>query len=85
MIDWFITILRTYPPLALFLTIGLGFLVGRIKFGNFQLGSVTAVLLIAILVGQLNIPMSGPIKMFFLYDVSLLDRLFGGAGFFQIA
>lgn len=65
MIEWFTTILRTYPPLALFLTIGLGFLVGRIKFGNFQLGSVTAVLLIAVLVGQLNIPMSGPIKMFF--------------------
>ena len=65
MIDWFVSILRDYPPLALFLTIGLGFFIGRIRFGNFQLGSVTAVLLVGVLVGQLVIPMSGPIKMFF--------------------
>lgn len=65
MIDWFVDILRQYPPLALFLTIGLGFLIGRIRIGNFQLGSVTTVLLIGVLIGQLRIPMSGPIKMFF--------------------
>lgn len=65
MIDWIISILREYPPLALFLTIGLGFLIGRIRFGNFQLGSVTSVLLVGVLIGQLEIPVSGPIKMFF--------------------
>lgn len=65
MIDWFTSILRAYPPLALFLTIGLGFLIGRIRIGNFQLGSVTSVLLVGVLIGQLQIPMSGPIKMFF--------------------
>lgn len=65
MIDWFVSILRTYPTLALFLTIGLGFLIGRIKLGSFQLGSVTSVLLVGVLVGQLEIPMSGPIKTFF--------------------
>ena len=65
MIDWLVSILREYPPLALFLTLGLGFFVGKIRFGNFQLGSVTAVLLIGVLIGQLEIPMSGPIKMFF--------------------
>ena len=62
MIDWFVSILRDYPPLALFLTLGLGFLVGKIRFGGFQLGSVTAVLLIGVLIGQLKIPMSGPIR-----------------------
>lgn len=65
MIDWFVSILRTYPTLALFLTIGLGFLIGRIKLVSFQLGSVTSVLLVGMLVGQLEIPMSGPIKTFF--------------------
>lgn len=65
MIDWFVSILREYPPLALFLTIGLGFLVGKIRIRGFQIGSVTAVLLIGVLIGQLRIPMSGPIKMFF--------------------
>lgn len=58
-------ILRQYPTLALFLTIGLGFFIGKIKIGNFQLGSVTSVLLVGVVIGQLNIPMSGPLKMVF--------------------
>ncbi len=50
MADWFVTLLRDYPPLALFLTIGAGFLIGRIRIGSFSLGSVTAVLLVGILI-----------------------------------
>lgn len=65
MIDWFVSILREYPPLALFLTIGIGFLAGRIRIGSFQLGSVTGVLLTGVAIGQIVIPISGPIKMFF--------------------
>lgn len=65
MFESFVNILREYPPLALFLTVGLGFLIGRVKIGNFSLGSVTAVLLVGVLIGQLNIPMSGPLKMVF--------------------
>lgn len=65
MMDYITDILREYPTLALFLTIGLGFLIGKIKIGNFSLGSVTAVLLVGVLIGQLKIPMSGPIKMVF--------------------
>lgn len=65
MIDSFFDILRQYPPIALFLTIGLGFYIGKIKIGNFQLGSVTSVLLVGVVIGQLNIPMSGPLKMVF--------------------
>ena len=73
MADYFISILRDYPPLALFLTVGLGFLIGKIKIGSFTLGSVTSVLLIGVLVGQLDIPMSGPLKqvffMLFLFSI----------------
>lgn len=65
MIDYIADILREYPTLALFLTIGLGFLLGRLKIGNFSLGSVTAVLLVGVLIGQIGIPMSGPLKMVF--------------------
>lgn len=65
MFQQFIDILREYPTIALFLTVGLGFLIGRLRIGSFSLGSVTAVLLVGILVGQARIPMSGPIKMFF--------------------
>ncbi len=65
MFDYIADILREYPTLALFLTVGLGFLFGKIKIGNFSLGSVTAVLLVGVIVGQLEIPMSGPLKMVF--------------------
>ena len=65
MFDYLADILRSYPTLALFLTVGLGFFVGKLRIGNSTLGSVTAVLLIGVLVGQLKIPMSGPLKMVF--------------------
>lgn len=65
MLEYFASILREYPTLALFLTIGLGFYVGKLRIGSFRLGSVTAVLLVAIVIGQLDIPVSGPIKQFF--------------------
>ncbi len=65
LIESFVDILREYPTLTLFLTVGIGFFIGRIKIGNFSLGNVTAVLIVGVLIGQLDIPMSGPIKMFF--------------------
>lgn len=65
MFDTLADILRNYPTIALFFTVGAGFLIGKIRIGNFSIGSVTAVLLVGVAVGQLNIPMSGPIKMFF--------------------
>ncbi len=63
--DWIVDTLRTYPELAIFLTIGLGFLLGRLKYKTFSLGTVTSVLLVGVLVGQLDIPMSGPLKSVF--------------------
>lgn len=65
MLDSLADILRDYPTIALFFTVGAGFLIGKIRIGNFSIGSVTAVLLVGVAIGQLNIPMSGPIKMFF--------------------
>ncbi|MCC8117533.1 MAG: aspartate-alanine antiporter [Bacteroidales bacterium] len=63
--DQFCEILREYPALALFLTLGAGFLVGRIKIGIVPIGSVTSVLVIGVLVGQLHVTIDGPIKTFF--------------------
>ncbi|MDE6653514.1 MAG: hypothetical protein K2K37_03905, partial [Muribaculaceae bacterium] len=54
--DWIADTLRTYPELAIFLTIGLGFLLGKIKYKTFSLGTVTSVLLVGVIVGQLYIP-----------------------------
>ena len=53
MIEFIFNTLRQNPELAIFLTIGLGYWVGGLKFGSFTLGSVTGTLLAGILVGQL--------------------------------
>lgn len=62
MVHWFVESLRNNPSLAIFLTLGLGFLIGQLKYKTFSLGNVTSVLLVGVLVGQLDIPIPGPIK-----------------------
>ena len=89
-----INILHQYPAIAIFLTVGLGFYIGKIKFKSFTLGSVTAVLLTGLVVGQLDIPVSGQIKsvffMMFLFSIgySVGPRFFSslrGSGLKQAA
>ena len=65
--DWIIHTLRDNPSLAVFLTLGVGFFIGQLKYKSFSLGTVTSVLLVGVLVGQLDIPIPGPLKdVFFL-------------------
>ncbi|WP_246764996.1 aspartate-alanine antiporter [Ensifer sp. PDNC004] len=61
-IDFFVDTLRTYPPVAVFLALGIGFLIGPIKVAGFNLGNVTATLLAGVLIGQLGIQVSGDLK-----------------------
>lgn len=61
-IDWIVNVLRHTPALAVFLTIGVGFWLGKLKFKGISLGTVTAVLIVGVLVGQLNIDVGGPLK-----------------------
>jgi len=65
MTAWFIETVKTYPELLIFVALALGFWIGPKKLGGFSLGNVTATLLAAILVGQLGIPIAGPIKSAF--------------------
>lgn len=60
--QWITDLLRSHPELAIYLTLGLGFLIGKIRFKGFSLGIVTSVLLVGVVVGQLNIPMTGALK-----------------------
>ena len=65
--DWIVHILRDNPSLAVFLTLGIGFFIGQLKYKSFSLGTVTSVLLVGVVVGQLDIPVPGPLKdVFFL-------------------
>ncbi len=59
---WFFDVLRHTPSLAVFLTIGLGFWLGKLKYKGFSLGTVTSVLIVGVIVGQLNVDVGGPLK-----------------------
>lgn len=63
--EWFANLLRHYPELAIFLTLALGFWIGKFKVKKFTLGTVTSVLLVGVVVGQLDIPITGPLKSVF--------------------
>ena len=63
--EWIINQLRVHPELAIFLTLFAGFWIGRLKIGKFSLGTVTSVLLVGVLVGQLDITVDGPMKAVF--------------------
>jgi putative transport protein len=63
--NWLFNTLRSYPEIAIFLTLALGFYVGGLKFGKFSLGNVTGVLLAGVLIGQLNITISPNVKAVF--------------------
>ena len=63
--DIIIHFFRSYPEMAIFLTLGIGFWVGSLKYKNFSLGTVTSVLLVGVLVGQMNIDIPGPLKSVF--------------------
>ncbi len=65
LLDWFVKTLRDNPAIAIFITLGIGFWIGKLKYKTFSLGTVTSVLLVGVVVGQLDIPVPGPLKQVF--------------------
>src|SRR3974377_701510 len=61
---WFAATLRHYPEIAIFLTLALGYYFGKFSFKGIGLGSVTATLLAGVVIGQLGITISQPLKAF---------------------
>lgn len=62
MLTWFATTLRQYPEIAIFLVLALGYYFGKFTFKGIGLGSVTATLLAGVLIGQIGITISTPLK-----------------------
>ena len=62
MIEWVFATLRHYPEIAIFLALGLGYYFGGFTFKGIGLGSVTATLLAAVIIGQIGITISTPLK-----------------------
>ena len=63
--EWITNLLQHNPELAIFITLALGFWIGKFKIKKFTLGTVTSVLLVGVLIGQLKIDISGPLKSVF--------------------
>jgi putative transport protein len=75
--------LRQNPELAVFLTLALGFLLGRVRVGTFKLGNVVGTLLAGVLIGQLAIEVHPLVKIVF-FDLFLFATGYKvGPQFFQ--
>jgi putative transport protein len=69
-VSWLADALRNNPELAIFLTLALGFFIGRFKVGGFSLGTVVGTLLAGVLVGQIGIQVPAVVKTVF-FDLFL--------------
>src|SRR4029453_15820933 len=67
---WFVGSLRENPELAIFLTLAIGFTIGRLRFGSFSLGAVVGTLLAGVVVGQFDIRVDPLVKVVF-FDLFL--------------
>ncbi|MDD5643269.1 MAG: aspartate-alanine antiporter [Syntrophales bacterium] len=55
-------ICREYPQILLFVALAAGYFVGKIKVFGFSLGSTAGVLLSALVIGQIEVQISGPLQ-----------------------
>src|SRR4026207_1185775 len=62
--------LREHQELAVFLTLAIGFFVGRLKIGTFSLGTAVGTLLAGVAIGQMNIQVPAVVKYVF-FDLFL--------------
>src|SRR3954464_225650 len=68
--NYLVNALREHQELAIFLTLAIGFFIGRIKIGSFSLGTVVGTLLAGVAVGQLGIQVPAVVKYVF-FDLFL--------------
>src|SRR4029434_5744261 len=61
---------REHQELAVFLTLAIGFLIGRLRIGSFSLGTVVGTLLAGVAIGQLAIQVPAVVKYVF-FDLFL--------------
>ncbi|HEY1995547.1 aspartate-alanine antiporter [Paraburkholderia sp.] len=81
--DWIHNIFHKSPEIALFLSLAVGYYIGQINFGKFQLGGVGGSLLAAVVISQFGVTIDNGVKsvMFavFIYAVGYDS----GPGFFN--
>ena len=62
--EWIFTTLKAYPEIAIFLALAIGYYFGKFTFKGIGLGAVTATLLAGVLIGQIGLTISQPLKAF---------------------
>ena len=67
---WFLRALRENPELAIFLTLAIGFFIGRLRIGSFTLGNVVGTLIAGVVVGQVGVDVHPLVKIVF-FDLFL--------------
>ena len=77
------SLLKQEPLVALFVTIALGYFVGRLKVGSFVLGGIAGTLLVGVVIGQLGIEMNSGIKSIFFALFIYAVGFQGGPQFFH--
>jgi putative transport protein len=68
--NYLVHALREHQELAVFLTLAIGFLIGRVRIGTFSLGTAVGTLLAGVAIGQLNIQVPAVVKYVF-FDLFL--------------
>ena len=67
--------LSNYPEIAIFLALALGYYFGKFTYKGIGLGSVTATLIAAVVIGQIGITVNQPLKALFVPHVPVRRRL----------
>ena len=62
MINWLFQTLKSYPEIAIFLSLAFGYYCGSFTYKGLGLGAVAATLIAAVIIGQIGIAISGPLK-----------------------
>ena len=60
--EWLNSVFLKSPEIALFLSLSLGYWLGKIKFGKFQLGGVAGSLLVAVILSQVGVHVDSGVK-----------------------
>lgn len=60
--EWLHQLFARSPEIALFLSLAVGYYIGKIQFGKFQLGGVAGSLLVAVLVSQVGVTVDPGVK-----------------------
>jgi putative transport protein len=76
-------IFTTEPLIALFVTLALGYLVGKIRVGTFVLGGIAGTLLVGVVIGQVGITLDPGIKSIFFALFIYAVGFQGGPQFFH--